>query len=174
MKNLILRANDALYNACIWISGLSLTAIALIIPWGIFARYVLGTGSRWPEPVAMLLVTVFTFLGAAAAYRANAHMAVAIFTARLGASFSKGCGVLIQLLMGIVALFMLIWGINLCMATWGQFNSALPGLRTGMAYLPIPVGAAVTLAFVIERMLLGEQHERPIMQLDAPAAEGVE
>ncbi|VFR77720.1 TRAP-type C4-dicarboxylate transport system, small permease component [plant metagenome] len=176
MKNLFLRTNDAFYNACIWISGLSLTAIALIIPWGIFARYVLGTGSRWPEPVAVLLVGVFTFLGAAAAYRANAHMAMALFTARLPASFGRASGVLIQLLMAIVSLFMLIWGINLCMATWGQFNSALPGLRVGMAYSPIPIGAAFTLSFVIERMLFGDQTERPIMQLDThtPAAEGVE
>lgn len=34
MKNLFLRTNDAFYNACIWISGLSLTAIALIIQIG--------------------------------------------------------------------------------------------------------------------------------------------
>ena len=45
--------------------------MSLIIPWGVFTRYVLGTGSQWPEPIAIMLMVVFTFLGAAAAYRAN-------------------------------------------------------------------------------------------------------
>ncbi|PFK27573.1 TRAP transporter permease DctQ, partial [Bacillus cereus] len=47
MKNLLLRFNDKLYMTCIWVAGLSVLAIALIIPWGVFARYVLGTGSSW-------------------------------------------------------------------------------------------------------------------------------
>ena len=69
MKNLLLGINDKLYMTCIWVAGLSVLAIALIIPWGVFARYVLGTGSSWPEPTAILLMMVFTFIGAAASYR---------------------------------------------------------------------------------------------------------
>ncbi|MEY4585556.1 MAG: hypothetical protein RJB10_2053, partial [Pseudomonadota bacterium] len=46
MKNNFLRSNDALYLACIWISGASIFIMSLIIPWGIFTRYVLGTGSQ--------------------------------------------------------------------------------------------------------------------------------
>ena len=83
MKNSLLRINDKLYMTCIWVAGLSVLAIALIIPWGVFARYVLGTGSSWPEPTAILLMMVFTFIGAAASYRAGAHMAVAMVTDRL-------------------------------------------------------------------------------------------
>jgi len=166
MKNTILRINDAIYLACVWISGLSLLAVALIIPWGIFGRYVLGTGSRWPEPTAILLVGVFTFLGAAASYRANAHMAVALVTSRLQPALQAYTALLIQILMFIVAVFMLIWGTKLCMATWHQFNSALPMLRSGMAYLPIPIGAAVTVVFVLERALLGDQSRRRVVCFD--------
>lgn len=53
MKNLLLRLNDRLYMACIWVAGLSILAISLIIPWGVFARYILGTGASWPEPTAI-------------------------------------------------------------------------------------------------------------------------
>ena len=83
MKSLFLSVNDTLYRSCIWIAGLSILAMTLIIPWGIFARYVLGTGSSWPEPVSILLMVVFTFVGAAASYRAGAHMAVGMITDRL-------------------------------------------------------------------------------------------
>ena len=83
MKNTVLRFNDLLYRACIGIAGLSVLTMTLIIPWGIFARYVLGSGSSWPEPTAILLMVVFTFFGAAASYRAGAHMAVAMAVERV-------------------------------------------------------------------------------------------
>lgn len=83
MKTLLLRFNDRLYMTCIWVAGLSVLGVALIIPWGIFTRYALGTGSSWPEPTAILLMLVFTFIGAAASYRAGAHMSVAMITDRL-------------------------------------------------------------------------------------------
>ena len=89
MKNTILRFNDALYRLCIWIAGLSMLTMSLIIPWGIFTRYVLGTGSSWPEPTAILLMVVFTFFGAAASYRAGAHMAVTMATDRLPAKLQR-------------------------------------------------------------------------------------
>ena len=59
----LLRSLDVVYLACIWIAGLSIVLMSLIIPWGVFARYVLGTGAHWPEPVAVLLMVGFTFLG---------------------------------------------------------------------------------------------------------------
>lgn len=163
MKNQLLRFNDALYLLCVWVAGLSLLAITLIIPWGIFARYVLGTGARWPEPVAILLVAVFTFLGAAASYRANAHIAVTTLLNRFNGNTKKTISLAIDVLMGAVCLFMFIWGIKLCMTTWFQFNSTLPWLRAGAAYLPIPVGAGISLFFVLEKILFGEQSTRSVV-----------
>lgn len=162
----LLRASDVLYSTCIWISGLSIAAIAVVIPYGIFARYVLGTGSHWPEPVAVLLMVLFTFVGAAASYRANAHMAVAMLTDRLPSDWQKMAGLIVQVLMGIISLFMLIWGISLCTETWEQFSASLPGLRVGMSYMPIPISGAITLIFILEHSLLGDQSKRSVVSLD--------
>ena len=92
MKNTFLRLNDALYLACLWIAGIAIVVMSVIIPWGIFTRYVLGTGSQWPEPVAILMMVVFTFLGAAVSYRAGAHIAVAMLTDRLPAAARQRAG----------------------------------------------------------------------------------
>ena len=78
-------------SACIWIAGLSIVVMSLIIPMGVFARYVLGFGAQWPEPIAILLMVIFTFVGAAAAYRAGAHIAVAMLTDRLPAAAAARC-----------------------------------------------------------------------------------
>lgn len=166
MKNLLLRINDRIYMACIWVAGLSVLTISLIIPWGVFARYVLGTGSSWPEPTAILLMMVFTFIGAAASYRAGAHMAVAMVTDRLQPKMRLTMSIVSQVLMGTICLFMTIWGTKLCLSTWNQFMSALPTLRVGITYMPIPVGGALTLIFVLEKLLLGDQSNRRVVRFD--------
>jgi TRAP-type C4-dicarboxylate transport system permease small subunit len=175
MKHALLRLNDVIYTLCIWIAGLSILVISLIIPWGIFARYVLGTGSSWPEPIAILLMSIFTFIGAAASYRAGAHMAVAMFTDRLPPLLKRYDAILVNLLMAVISLFMTIWGIKLCIATWYQYTSDLTWLRVGMAYSPIPIGGALTFWFVIEKIIFGDQSQRRVVQYDAveEAAEGV-
>ncbi|WP_077045657.1 TRAP transporter small permease [Pseudomonas sp. KK4] len=166
MKNLVLRINDRLYMTCIWVAGLSVLAISLIIPWGVFARYVLGTGSSWPEPTAILLMMVFTFIGAAASYRAGAHMAVAMLTDRMSPGLRRGMSIFSQLLMATICLFMTLWGTKLCLSTWNQFMSALPTLRVGITYMPIPVGGLLTLVFVVEKLLLGDQSNRRVVRFD--------
>lgn len=166
MKTFFLRLNDRLYSSCIWIAGLSILTMSLIIPWGIFARYVLGTGSSWPEPVAILLMVVFTFVGAAASYRAGAHMAVAMLTDRMPAPMRQLVAVLVQVLMIVVCLFMTWYGTKLCITTWNQFLASLPGVRVGMTYAPIPVGGVLTLIFVLEKLVLGDQSNRKVVRFD--------
>ena len=166
MKNTVLRFNDLLYRVCIGIAGLSVLTMTMIIPWGIFARYVLGSGASWPEPVAILLMVVFTFFGAAASYRAGAHMAVSMAVERMPAMLRKQAAVLVQILMVIVCLFMTVKGFKLCMTTWNQFLGEMPGLRVGISYLPIPLGGIVTLIFVLEKLVLGDQSHRRAVRFD--------
>ncbi|AMB78984.1 MULTISPECIES: TRAP transporter small permease [Pseudomonas] len=166
MKNTVLRLNDMLYRVCIGIAGLSVLTMTLIIPWGIFARYVLGSGSSWPEPVAILLMVVFTFFGAAASYRAGAHMAVSMAVERMPPMVRKQAALLVQLLMVVVCLFMAVKGFKLCATTWNQFLGEMPSLRVGISYLPIPIGGLVTLVFVLEKLFLGDQSHRRAVRFD--------
>lgn len=166
MKNTLLRFNDMLYRISIGIAGLSVLIMTLIIPWGIFARYVLGSGSSWPEPTAILLMVVFTFFGAAASYRAGAHMAVSMAVDRMPAAIRQGAAVLVQVLMAVVCIFMAVKGWKLCMTTWNQFLGEMPSVRVGISYLPIPIGGVITLIFVLEKLFLGDQSHRRVVRFD--------
>lgn len=166
MKDRFLRLNDALYLLCIWISGMAIVVMSLIIPWGIFTRYVLGSGSQWPEPISILLMVVFTFFGAAAGYRAGAHIAVGMIVDRLPAGLRQILAKLVTVLMGIVSAFMAWYGTKLCMELWGQSISELPWMPVGFTYLPVPLGGFITLMFVIEHLLLGSQAFRPVVTFD--------
>ena len=166
MKQLTHRFCDWLYLACTWIAGISIFVMSLIIPWGIFTRYVLGTGSQWPEPIATLLMVVFTFLGAAAGYRANAHIAVAMVTGKLPTSVQAILARAMDVLMLFIAIFMTWYGAKLCMETWNQSIGQLPWMPVGVTYLPVPIGGAITALFVLERLVYGYQHHRDVVTYD--------
>lgn len=166
MKNLVLGVNDVIYRACIATASLAIVIMALIIPWGVFSRYTLGQGLGWPEPIAILLMVLFTFVGAAASYRAGAHMAVQMLTDRLPAVAQPFVTLFVRLAMGAMALFMLIWGYKLCVATWNQYLSTLTWMRVGISYAPIPLGGFITLLFVIEQLLYGDQHKRRVVDYE--------
>lgn len=149
------RAMDYLYVACVAVAGISLIAITLIIPWGVYTRYVLNRGSAWPEPLAILLMIVFTFVGAAACYRANAHIAVDMLTSRLPAGVAAVCAHIVEALMAIISVFMVVWGLQLVRETWNQVIAEFPTLSVGITYLPLPVGGFLTLFFILERVWCG-------------------
>ena len=160
---------DRLYLACIWAAGIAIALMSLIVPVGVVLRYVFGFGAQWPEPIAILLMMVFTFIGAAAAYRAGGHIAVTMLTDRLPAAVQRPLAVAVDLLMLGVCLFVLVYGAQLCRGTMGQSIAELPWLPVGVTYLPIPLGAACTLVFVLERMVCGSQAQRAVVRIGAGA-----
>ncbi len=164
---------DALYLACIWLSGFALVVMTIVIPWGVYTRYVLGTGSQWPEPLAILMMVVFTFAAAAACYRAEAHIAVRMLTDRLPERLRPVAARLVDLLLALLCLFMVIWGFQLCVVTWNQVIAEFPFLSVGITYLPLPVGGLLTLAFIVERLVAGSQAQRAVVTFDRepPAAD---
>jgi TRAP-type C4-dicarboxylate transport system permease small subunit len=76
-KNAYAQAMEWLYMACIALSGTALVVITLIIPYGVFMRYVMNNPQSWPEPASVVMMVFFSFVGGAAIYRANVHIAVA-------------------------------------------------------------------------------------------------
>jgi TRAP-type C4-dicarboxylate transport system permease small subunit len=154
------RAMDTLYYACAIIAGSALVLISLVVPWGVYTRYVLDSASSWPEPMAVLLSTVLTFFGAAVCYRSGVHMRVTVVRDLLPAGAGRAVDLIAEGLMIVVGLFMVIWGGRLVAATWQQVIAEFPFLSVGVTYLPIPIGGAVTLLFIAERMLIGPPPQR--------------
>jgi TRAP-type C4-dicarboxylate transport system permease small subunit len=149
------RAMDALYLLCVFVAGVALVLISAVIPWAVFTRYVLNSAASWPEPTAVLLTIVLTFFGAAACYRLGLHMNVGLIVNTLPAPARRASNLVVELLMALIAVFMVVWGTRLVEATWGNTIADFPFLSTGVTYLPIPVGGAILLLFVVEHLTLG-------------------
>jgi TRAP-type C4-dicarboxylate transport system permease small subunit len=155
MAALFRRTMDYLYLVCVVVGGIALVLISAVIPWAVFTRYVLNSAASWPEPLAILLTIVLTFIGAAAGYRLNLHMSISYFADRLPPLYRRLVDLLVQFLMALIAIFMIVWGESLVEVTWHNTIADFPFLSVGVTYLPIPVGGLCLLLFIIERILLG-------------------
>jgi TRAP-type C4-dicarboxylate transport system permease small subunit len=164
-------AMERLYLACIVVSATALVAITLVIPYGVFMRYAMSSASSWPEPFSVLAMVLFSFVGGAAAYRANVHIAVQMLTDAVPAPARRALLLLADLAMVATTLFMMIYGTQLVRATWNQTIAEFPTLSVGITYLPIPVGGLFTLLFIVERVWLGMPPPTSVMYRDQPLAE---
>src|SRR5262244_4214354 len=152
---------DCLHSGCLFVAGACLIVITLIVPYGVFTRYVLNSAASWPEPLAMQLMIVLSFLSAVICYREYLHIGVGVIPALLPESIKPVLGWFLEICMLATNLFMLWWGIKLVQTTWYQSIAEFPILTAGMAYLPIPIGGALTVLFVIERLLTKEFFSEP-------------
>jgi len=65
---------------------------------------------------------------------------------------------------------MVIWGVKLVDATWYNTIADFPALSVGVTYLPIPLGGAILLLFVIEHVGgqmtddRGRKSEEPVLR----------
>ena len=155
MRAVVRSLMDALYVVCVSIAGAALVLISAVIPWAVYTRYVLNRAASWPEPTAVLLMIVLTFFGAAACYRVGMHMRMSFFVGLLPPPLQRLSAALVELLMALIALFMINWGARLVAATWQNSFPDFPALSVGVTYLPIPIGGAILLLFVIERLAIG-------------------
>jgi TRAP-type C4-dicarboxylate transport system permease small subunit len=161
MKAHYVRAMDALHKACLFAAGLCLVVITIIIPYGVFTRYVLNSAASWPEPMAILLMIVLSFASAVVCYREYLHIGVGILPGALSGAPKAALGWLIELCMLGTNLFMLWYGIKLVQAMWYQSIAEFPLVSVGVSYLPVPIGGAITVLFVIELLLTQKFFQDP-------------
>ncbi len=162
------QAMEWTYIACIVISGAALVVITLIIPLGVFMRYVMNQPLSWPEPAAVVMMVMFSFLGGAAIYRANVHIAVEALLNAVKPPVRRLMRWGVDACVGLTAAFMLGYGAQLCHVTWFQTMAEFPGLKQGIVYLPIPIAGALTLLFLFERLWAGAPPRTSIMYTDQP------
>jgi TRAP-type C4-dicarboxylate transport system permease small subunit len=163
MSERYLKWMDRLYLLAMGVAGLSLLIMTIVIPIGIFSRYVLNRGESWPEPIAIICMVTFTFIGAAVSYRAGSHIAVNMLTDRLPDGLKVVFSKIVDVLMLLISLLIFWYSYLLCIELWEQPVAEFPVLTSGESYLPLPIGSAILILFVLERLLFGSQENRPVV-----------
>jgi TRAP-type C4-dicarboxylate transport system permease small subunit len=161
------RLMDLLGHACVLLAALSIVGMALIIAWSVYTRYVLVQGSFWAEPISIMLAVQMTFYGAAACYRASAHISIDVLVRALPRGLPRrAADLLVEGLMAVISLAMIWYGIGLVRATYNQVYPEFQLIRVGAVYSAVPGSGLVMLLFVIERLLYGAP---PPPHLEEPA-----
>jgi len=111
-------------------------------------------------------MVMLSFLGGAAVYRANVHVAVEALLNAVSPAKRRTMLWVVDACMGATALFMIGYGFQLCVITQFQTMAEFPWLSVAFVYMPIPVSGLFTLLFLIERLWLGSPPKTSVMYRD--------
>jgi len=140
-------ALDGIAVICKLLTGVSLVVLTVIFGWLVFGRYVLNATPTWVEQVALLLVMMIAFLGAAVGIHENTHLSVAVIrnavTSRLRFLF-------------VIASDLLLAGFGmrgqLTLFKWGSMIPLIQ-LPEGLRSLPLTVGGGLILLFSLGHLV---------------------
>jgi TRAP-type C4-dicarboxylate transport system permease small subunit len=154
---LVLRLVGRLVDLAVVLSG---TGVAVLVFGNVLARYVAGIDVAWSGELALFLLVWGTFLGGAAAARRRAHMRVSELIGMLGGMPRRVGEVLINLAVSGLLGLVIWYGAVIVELQWPQQTTVLYW-PYGLLYLAMPVGAALTLLFVLHdawRIARGRSH----------------
>jgi TRAP-type C4-dicarboxylate transport system permease small subunit len=173
MLRCLLAVKAALVRLLEWIVIVVMAALVLDVLWGVCSRFVLRAPSRWTEEVATILLIWVSLLGAAVAFGRQEHLGIDYLIQKLDPSARRGMAVLAQILVGLFAGAVMVYGGYVLVSETLRAGQLLPalGLRYGHVYLAMPVSGVFILLFCLERILeLASGREGPADGCDSRTA----
>ena len=149
MRGLLDRAS----GACLALAGVALVALVVVFGWLVFGRYVLNATPTWVEQLALLLVLVITFLGAAAGVHEDTHLGMAFLREALPGRLRHAVRLAADVAVCGFGLVMLFSSAELARFAW---DSTMPmlGVPEGVRSLPAAVCGALVALFAGYRAAL--------------------
>lgn len=143
---------DALAFACRIITGIALVVLTVIFGWLVFGRYVLNATPTWVEQVALLLVMLIAFLGAAVGVHEHTHLSVTVLRSAVSARVRLFFVVVTDVIMAGFGGLMLWYGAQLTIFKWGSLIPLIQ-LPEGLRSLPLTIGGGLILLFSIGHLI---------------------
>ncbi len=137
----------------LWAAAAGLVVMTLIVGWQVFTRYVLNWSNAWTEPAALLLMSWFIFLGAAAGVRENYHLGFDVLLYVLPQGSKRLLRTVSDVVVVGFATGMIYYGMQLVELGWSATMPSL-GIPEGVKYLPLVGGGVLILLFALERLVM--------------------
>lgn len=151
-----------------------LSFMTFLVLWQVFTRYVLNNPAAFTEELVKYSLIWTGFIGAAYAFMSREHMALTLFRDKLTGTAHKVLMTLIDLLILLLAIFVItIGGFKLAQSAHAEY-SALLGIPRSLVYSIAPIsGIFIIFAQILNiyEDLTGEKLDDPSTEA-APAAEG--
>ena len=143
---------DAIALVCRVLTGVSLVVLTVIFGWLVFGRYVLNATPTWVEQVALLLVMLIAFIGAAVGVHEHTHLSVTMLRTSVPKRVRTVLVVITDLAMGGFGALMLWYGAQLTIFKWGSLIPLID-MPEGLRSLPLTVGGALILLFSVGHLI---------------------
>ena len=129
--------------------------ITLVVLWGVFTRYALGSQASWSEELARFLLVWIGLLGAAYASGQKMHLAIDLLSPSLSVHGQKNIQTLISILIIVFVLaVMIVGGIRLIYITFYlEQTSAALQLPMGVLYGVIPLSGILIIYYKLNELL---------------------
>ncbi len=142
----------ALSTLALWIAGFAMVAMTLIVGAQVFVRYALNSSLVWSEPVSVLLMGWFIFLGSAVGTREGFHLSFDLIGHLASPRIRAGMETLSDMIVFAFGAAMAFFSFQLGAAAWGSRMPAI-GLPDGISMVPVVLGGAMVALFSLERLL---------------------
>ena len=136
--------------------GLSSTLAILCVVF----RYVFNNSIIWGEEAIRLMFIWMFMLGGAECFRREKHITLDIFLEIWPESAKKICKNLVDILLIVFLVFLIYLGIRSCLLNMQQRTTAI-GLSFGIAYMGIPLGAALMIFFITHNLIARIRNKKP-------------
>ncbi|WP_299694459.1 TRAP transporter small permease [uncultured Tateyamaria sp.] len=143
---------DGIALLCKVVTGIALVVLTVIFGWLVFGRYVLNATPTWVEQVALLLVMLIAFLGAAVGVHEHTHLSVSIVRSSVPKRVRSALVLVSDVAMAGFGGLMLWYGWQLTVFKWG---SLIPLIQVpeGLRSLPLTVGGGLILLFSLGHLV---------------------
>lgn len=135
------------------VTGTALVVLTVMFGWLVFGRYVLNATPTWVEQVALLLIMLITFIGAAIGIHENTHLGVSYFR-EVAAPPVRRAFTFVSHLMLIGFGAVMMWNsYNLAVFKWGS-DIPLIHVPEGLRAVPITICGGLIVLFSVGHLIL--------------------
>lgn len=146
------RLLDVIAKISTAITGVALVVLTVIFGWLVFGRYVLNSTPTWVEQVALLLVMLIGFLGAAVGVHRNTHLSISYFRDISPRPVRRAFLFVSQFALAGFGALMAVKGYELVLFKWGS-DIPLISVPEGLRAIPLMLCGALTLLFSIGHLI---------------------
>ena len=137
---------------CRVVTGIALVVLTVIFGWLVFGRYVLNATPTWVEQLALLLVMLIAFVGAAVGVHEHTHLSVNILRSSVSARVRTVFVVITDIAMCGFGALMLLYGSQLTIFKWGSLIPLI-GVPEGLRSLPLTVSGGLIMLFTFGHLI---------------------
>ena len=127
--------------------------IALVIPYEVFGRYVLGDMPMWSGEAATYSLVWVSMMGGAVGLRKGVQVGIGLAYEKLPPQLAAKIRLLGAFVMLLFLSVMIYFGLQQTMDNWRQISPAL-GIPMAAPYLALPVGFVLMWLFTLEQILV--------------------